>query len=81
MAHIVTVHLLVDEAPNGNDAAVFDGLNEMFRASQAPVDPDNSDETPFILDWAIETPKPVSNELHDAIINETYEEGDFTSLL
>lgn len=77
MAHIITVHLLVDEVPGKGDSMVFDGLNEMFRAAQEPVDPDNPDETPFVLDWYFGECKPVSNELADAIVNDTYEEGDF----
>lgn len=75
MAHIVTVHILVDD-PRG-EAAVTDGLNEMFRTSQEPVDPDG-DDSPFVLDWAFGEIKPVPVELEDAIVNETYEEGDFT---
>lgn len=76
MAYIATVHLLVDAAA---DFEVFDGLNEMLRAAQLPVDEANPDEEQFIVDWAIDDPRPVAESLNHAICNKTYEEGDMTS--
>lgn len=40
MAHIVTLRILVDEP---DETRVYDGINEMLGAAQAPVDPETDD--------------------------------------
>lgn len=72
MAYIATVKILVDET---DEATVYDGLNEMLRTAQEPVDEDG-DETPWIVDWKFESAVQTNEVLNDSIANETYEEGD-----
>lgn len=72
MAYMATIKILVDEA---NEATVYDGLNEMLRMAQEPVDED-SEETPWLLDWKVESVDPTNESLNDSIVNETYAEGD-----
>lgn len=72
MAYIATIKILVDEA---NESTVYDGLNEMLRTAQEPVDEDDA-ETPWLLDWKFESVDPVNESLNDSIANETYAEGD-----
>lgn len=72
MAHIVTLRILVDKP---DEVRVIDGVNEMLRAAQAPVDEDNGDG-PWIVDWSLDSVDPVSEDLNDSMANETYDEGD-----
>ncbi len=69
---MATIKILVDEA---KEAVVYDGLYEMLRIAQEPVDED-SDETPWLLDWKVDSVDPTNESLNDSIANETYAEGD-----
>lgn len=70
MAYIATLRILIDEP---NESRVTDGLNEMMRTAQEPVEEGNP---AWIIDWAIDAITPVNDTLADAITNETYKEGD-----
>jgi len=72
MAYIATIKILVDEA---NEAIVYDGLNEMLRTAQEPVDEDDAG-TPWLLDWKFESVAHVSESLNEAIAKGDYSEGD-----
>ena len=69
MAYIVTVQLLID-APNESEACdAVHGLEEHTQKYR---------EGSSLVDWAFDgDPVKTSDELDDAICNETYEEGDF----
>jgi hypothetical protein len=78
MAHIITIHLLVNADEHGEfaESAIYDGINDMLRTAQEPVDGEN-DEFPFIVDWALDEPRAAVIGLTQSIANGTYEEGDF----
>jgi hypothetical protein len=71
MAHLVRLNILVDDE---NEASVCDGINEMLRVAQQPVEEDGKS---WIVDWALDNVRPTLTELDDSIVNETYAEGDF----
>ena len=50
MAKIVTLEILVD---SDNEAEISDGLNEMLRTAQLPVDPNDPDARSWIIDWRL----------------------------
>lgn len=50
MAKIVTLELLVN---SDDESEIADGLNDMLRAAQSPVDPDQDGITPWIVDWRL----------------------------
>lgn len=78
MAHIVTLRILVDEP---DEARVYDGINEMLRAAQAPVDLE-TDDSSWIIDWSIGICVKTSEEINDSICNDTYVEGEaFVNLI
>lgn len=72
MAFIATIKALVDET---DESALYDGLNEMFRAAQSQVDED-SDESPWLVDWKFVSVESANELLNDSIANGTYAEGD-----
>jgi len=61
MAHIITLHILVD-AVDPRDT--IPKINALL-----------TDDV--IVDWAYGAATPISDELADTLINETYTEGDF----
>ncbi len=69
MATLATLKILVDEA---NEAAVYDGINEMLRSAQYG-EPNGEG---WIVDWKIESIESANESLNDSIANETYAEGD-----
>ena len=79
MAKIVTLEVLVD---SDDESEIADGLNEMFRTAQLPVDPDNADARSWIIDWRLGVCgdqlrlQSISPSIEDAIVNDTYSEGD-----
>lgn len=78
MAYIVTITLLVDEP---DTVMIHDSLSDMMVQAQSAVDPEDSNETSWIIDYLIGKPYAVPEEVNDAICNETYEEGDMFSLI
>ena len=48
MAKIVTLEILVD---SDDESEIADGLNDMLRTAQIPVDPDDADARNWIIDW------------------------------
>lgn len=78
MAYLVTITLLVDE-PDVN--MIHDSLSDMLVQAQSAVDPDNPEEPSWIVDYLIGKPTAVPESTNDAICNETYEEGDMSSLI
>ena len=79
MAKIVTLEVLVD---SDNESEIADGVNEMLRTAQLPVDPDDADARSWIIDWRVDfcggllRTQPLSLSVEDAIVNDTYSEGD-----
>lgn len=79
MAKIVTLEILVD---SDDEAQIADGLNDMLRTAQLPVDPDNADARNWIIDWRLGVCgdqmrlQGISPSIEDAIVNDTYSEGD-----
>lgn len=73
MARLVTVELLVDMT---SDAAIADLLNEHLRPLQHAYCVDMEEDS-WLVDYRINFPvKRIPAELEDAIVNDTYEEGD-----
>ena len=70
MAHVARIRILCDET---DEARVYDGINEMLRAAQEPVE---EGDAPWIVDWAIDSVDPTHAALDDSIVNETYVEGE-----
>jgi hypothetical protein len=70
MAYIATINIVVDET---EEARLYDGINEMLRTAQEPVEEDGA---PWIVDWAFTSVEHVNEALNDAICNATYAEGD-----
>lgn len=70
MAQLVTLKLVIDDT---NEENVYDGLNEMFRASQLPVDP-MIDSKPWIVDWSISDVSETAPVLDKLIASGRYEE-------
>lgn len=79
MAKIVTLEILVD---SDNESEIADGLNEMLRTAQLPVDPDDADARSWIIDWRLGVCgdqlrlQSITPSVEDAIVNDTYSEGD-----
>lgn len=79
MAKIVTLEILVD---SDDESEIADGLNEMFRTAQLPVDPADVDARSWIKDWRIcvcgdqMRLQDIPPSVEDAIVNDTYSEGD-----
>jgi hypothetical protein len=79
MAKIVTLEILVD---SDDEAQIADGLNDMLRTAQLPVDPDDADARSWIIDWRLAVCgdqlrlQPLPPSVEDAIVNDTYSEGD-----
>lgn len=74
MAKVVTIKILVDE---DDDSVIASGLHEMLQTASTPVDEDDVDAPTFIIDWLIDRNlEPVSNEVDDAIMNDTYVSGE-----
>lgn len=79
MAKIVTLEILVD---SNNESEISDGLNEMLRTAQTPVDPDDADAGNWIIDWRLGycggqlRTQDIPASVEDAIVNGTYSEGD-----
>ena len=79
MAKIVTLEILVD---SDNESEISDGLNDMLRTAQTPVDPDDVDARSWIIDWRLGygggllRTQDISVSIEDAIVNGTYSEGD-----
>lgn len=70
MAYLATVIILIDEA---DEARTLDGINEMLRTWQQPVE---EDVAPWIVDWSIVSVAEATDELDDSISNKFYAEGD-----
>ena len=79
MAKIVTLEILVD---SDDESEIADGLNEMLRTAQLPVDPDDVDARNWIIDWRLcvcgtqMRLQDIPPSVEDAIVNDTYSEGD-----
>lgn len=79
MAKIITLEILVD---SDDESAIADGLNDMLRAAQLPVDPDNSDQRSWVIDWRLAVSggqmrlQSIPADVEDSIVNEAYSEGD-----
>ncbi len=79
MAKIVTLEILVD---SDDESEIADGLNDMLRTAQLPVDPDNADARSWIIDWRLGVCgdqlrlQSISPSVEDAIVNDSYSEGD-----
>ena len=79
MAKIVTLEILVD---SDDESEIADGLNDMLRTAQLPVDPDDADARSWIIDWRLGVCgdqlrlQSISPSVEDAIVNGTYSEGD-----
>ena len=79
MAKIVTLEILVD---SDDESEIADGLNEMFRTAQLPVDPADVDARSWIKDWRIcvcgdqMRLQDIPPSVEDAIVNDTYSEGE-----
>ena len=79
MAKIVTLEILVD---SDDESEIADGLNDMLRTAQIPVDPDDADARSWIIDWRLGVAgdqlrlQSISPSVEDAIVNGTYSEGD-----
>ena len=79
MAKIVTLEILVD---SDDESEIADGLNDMLRTAQLPVDPDDPDARSWIIDWRLcvcgnqMRLQDVSPSVEDAIVNDTYSEGE-----
>ena len=50
MAKIVTVEILVD---SDDESEIADGLNDMLRTAQLPVDPNDPDARSWIIDYRL----------------------------
>lgn len=70
MAYMVNVRVLVAD---GDQSRVIDGINEMLRAAQQPVEEGGEQ---WIVDWQVLSVDPVTKTIDDSICNETYAEGD-----
>lgn len=75
MAYLATLHVLVDD---DDESRVLDGLNEMLRAAQAPV---QAGDPPWIVDWSIAETRRANDVLQESIASGTYEEGDLSKQL
>lgn len=79
MAKIVTLQILVDDE---NEARIADGLNDMMRMAATPIDPTDAHGGSWIIDWRLKWGEDqimavsVTEEINDAIGNDTYSEGD-----
>ena len=79
MAKIVTLEILVD---SDNEAEISDGLNEMLRTAQLPVDPNDPDARSWIIDWRLGVGtgqlrlQSIPPSVEDAIVNDSYIEGE-----
>ena len=79
MPKIVTLEILVD---SDNDAEISDGLNEMLRTAQLPVDPNDPDARSWIIDSRLGVCsdqlrlQSIPASVEDAIVNGTYREGE-----
>lgn len=78
MPKIVTLEILVD---SDNDAEISDGLNEMLRTAQLPVDPNDPDARSWIIDYRLGVCgdqlrlQSIPPSVEDAIVNGTYRQG------
>lgn len=79
MAKIVTIEVLVD---SDDESEIADGLNEMLRTAQIPVNPDDIDAQSWIIDWRLcvcgnqMRLQAIPPSVEDAIVNDTYTEGE-----
>ena len=79
MATLVTLEILVD---SDNESEIADGLNDMPRNAQSPVDPDNPDARSWVKDWRLGycggnlRLQDIPASVQDAIDKDTYSEGD-----
>lgn len=79
MAKLVTLQLLVD---SDDEASIADGVNEMLRNAQLPANRPDEDARSWLIDWRLGfcggnlLLQPISASIEDAIVNNTYSEGD-----
>ena len=70
MAYMVNLRVLIGD---GDQSRITDGINEMLRTAQQPVEEGGEQ---WIVDWQILSVDPVTSAIDDSICNETYAEGD-----
>lgn len=70
MAHLVTLTLLIND---DNDGHVCDGVNEMLRTAQQPIEQGGDF---WLVDWSLDNVRPTLKELDKSLTKGSYAEGD-----
>lgn len=71
MALLVKIEVLIDETDA--NLAIAHLEQALSTASQPAGEYDGS----WLVDWSIDLPSPVHEEINDSIVNKTYQRGDF----